>query len=183
MEKKGHSRRGFFGETIHHDADGNKIGESRRNFLGGYSHFDADGNKVGSTHRNSMGGVNHYNADGEKTGSSYRGFCGQTNHFDNDGNKVGESVRNFTEGQNHYSTKDHPADYSNTNGSNVPQNGPKMNNPTKIRRANAFTELLILTAFAGFILFVLGLLLRWEDTLFYLLLCIVSFVWFVHRVK
>lgn len=44
MEKKGCSRKGFFGETIHYDADGNKVGESRKNFSGGYDHFDSNGN-------------------------------------------------------------------------------------------------------------------------------------------
>ena len=34
MKKKGYSQQGFFGETVHYDANGNKIGESTRNFWG-----------------------------------------------------------------------------------------------------------------------------------------------------
>ena len=30
MGKKGYSRRGFFGDIIHYDANGKKIGESRK---------------------------------------------------------------------------------------------------------------------------------------------------------
>lgn len=39
MEKKGYSRKGFFGETIHYDANGNKIGESRKNFWRGTERY------------------------------------------------------------------------------------------------------------------------------------------------
>ena len=40
MTKNGYSRKGFWGETIHYDKDGNKIGESRKNFWGGYNHYE-----------------------------------------------------------------------------------------------------------------------------------------------
>ena len=71
MNKNGYSRKGFFGETIHYDANGRKIGESRPNFWGGMDHYDTAGNKVGS---------------------SQRGFWGEINHYDNEGNKTGESM-------------------------------------------------------------------------------------------
>ena len=32
MKKEGYSRKGFFGEIIHYDANGNKIGESQNVF-------------------------------------------------------------------------------------------------------------------------------------------------------
>ena len=46
MAKEGYSRKGFFGETIHYDANGRKIGESRPNFWGGVDHYDANGTLV-----------------------------------------------------------------------------------------------------------------------------------------
>lgn len=42
MEKKGYSRKGFFGETIHYDTNGKKIGESVRNFSGGTNRYSKD---------------------------------------------------------------------------------------------------------------------------------------------
>lgn len=39
MAKNGYSRKGFFGETIHYDANGKKVGESRKNFWGGTNHY------------------------------------------------------------------------------------------------------------------------------------------------
>ena len=63
MEKKGYSRKGFFGETIHYDTNGKKIGESRKNFWGGMDHFDASGHKVGESRKNFFGGMNHYDTD------------------------------------------------------------------------------------------------------------------------
>jgi hypothetical protein len=184
VEKKGHSRKGFFGETIHYDANGNRIGESRRNFTGGYDHFDSNGNKVGSSHKNFVGGVNHYDADGEKSGSS-RGFWGQTNHYDTQGSKVGESTRNFTGGQNHYST--------NNKGNNLfeqnalvkahNENIPTKSNQTSRHTANGFEELLATVAVAGLTLFILGALLRWEDILLYFVVFIVSLIWFIIRNK
>ena len=42
MQKKGYSRKSFFVETIHYDANGNKIGESVRNFWGGQNHYGLD---------------------------------------------------------------------------------------------------------------------------------------------
>ena len=185
MEQKGHSHKGFFGETIHYDADGNRIGESRRNFTGGYDHFDSNGNKVGSSHKNFVGGVNHYDADGEKCGSSSRGFWGQTNHYDTQGNKLGESTRNFTGGQNHYSTN---SARNNLFEQNVEvrthdKNTPAKHNHTSRHTTNGFDELLATVAAAGFILFILGALLRWEDILFYLVVFIVSLIWFIIRNK
>lgn len=41
MAKNGYSRRGFFGETIHYDANGNKIGESIKNFWGGTNYYSS----------------------------------------------------------------------------------------------------------------------------------------------
>lgn len=185
MEKKGHSRKGFFGETIHYDADGNRVGESRKNFAGGYDHFDSNGNKIGSSHKNFVGGVNHYDADGENCGSSNRGFWGQTNHYDAQGNKFGESNRNFTGGQNHYRTNN---DGSNQFGQNVDiqthnEESPTGQNRTSRRTVNGFDELLATVAVAGFILFILGALLCWEDILLYLVIFIVSLIWFIIRNK
>lgn len=45
MSKKGYSRKGFFGETIHYDNRGRKVGESRPNAFGGAVHYDAKGKK------------------------------------------------------------------------------------------------------------------------------------------
>ena len=42
MEKKGYSRKGFFGETIHYDANGNKVGESRKNYWGDIVRYNID---------------------------------------------------------------------------------------------------------------------------------------------
>ena len=68
MAKKGYSLKGFFGETIHYDANGKKIGESRKNFWGGYDHFDVNGKKTGSSRETFFGGVNHFDNNGNKTG-------------------------------------------------------------------------------------------------------------------
>lgn len=176
MEKKGYSHEGFWGETIHYDADGNKVGESRKNGWGGYDHFDADGNKVGSSHKNFWGGVDHHNANGEKVGNSNQGFWGQTNHYDNRGNKIGESTRNFSGGQNHYESQN-----ESTIHSNYTKNRPTYS--AESRGGSVLDTLLLLLSMAGFILFILGALLRWEDVLWYFLIFIVSFVLFVIRNK
>ena len=197
MEKKGYSREGFWGETIHYDADGNKVGESRKNFAGGYDHYDANGNKVGSSHQNFWGGVNHYDTNGEKSGSSYQGFWGQTNHFDAEGEKVGESTQNFWGGRNHYGMNTEHPDESGVNvNSGATSNTPKpptgestytssntQHSHSKKHTSNGFDELLATVAVAGFILFILGALLRWENILLYLVVFLVSLVWFIIRNK
>lgn len=194
MDKKGYSREGFFGEKIHYDENGKKIGESRRNLSGGYDHFDINGNKVGSSYENFWGGVNHYDATGEKRGTSYRGFCGQTNHYGAQGEKVGESVRNFSGGQNHYSTsndEDNRQVSAETNGKGNPcldkpaiaENSKPQNTFSNRRSSNGFDELLATVAVAGFSLFVLGAILRWENILLFLVVFIISLVWFIIRNK
>ena len=40
-KKEGYSRRGFFGEIKHYDANGRKIGESRPGFFGCMNNYDA----------------------------------------------------------------------------------------------------------------------------------------------
>ena len=107
MTKKGYSRIGFFGETIHYDANGNKIGETRRNFWGSYDHFDVNGNKIGTSRREFFGGMDHFDNDGNKTGHSHRGFFGEINHHNAQGDKVGESIRNFWGGTDHHGSS-HP---------------------------------------------------------------------------
>ncbi|MDO4731826.1 MAG: hypothetical protein Q4B14_06900 [Clostridia bacterium] len=102
MAKKGYSRKGFFGQTIHYDAKGNKIGESTRGFWGQTNHYDTKGDKVGESARGFWGQTNHYDVNGNKKGESVRNFCGGTNHYDVDGNKKGYSVPNFLGGTNHY---------------------------------------------------------------------------------
>lgn len=191
MEKKGHSRKGFFGETIHYDANGNRIGESRRNFTGGYDHFDSNGHKVGSSHENFWGGTNHYDANMEKSGSSYRGFCGQTNHYNARGDKLGESTRNFVGGRNHYGTSNNEQHGRTPTPTNADESEPyakktnmerQYNYSTK-RSSNGFDELLATVAVACLILFVLGALLRWDDVLLYFVIFIVSLTWFIIRNK
>lgn len=102
MYKKGYSRKGFFGETIHYDSNGNKIGESRPNFWGGTDHYDTHGNKTGHSERSVFGGVNHYDNNGNKTGYSNKGFGGQTNHYNTNGEKIGESSRGLLGTSNYY---------------------------------------------------------------------------------
>lgn len=104
MSKDGYSIKGFFGETIHYDSNGNKIGESRPNFWGGVDHFDANGNKTGHSEKSFFGGMNHYDNNDNKTGHSQQGFWGQTNHYDNHGNKTGESTRDFLGGSHYHGT-------------------------------------------------------------------------------
>ena len=70
MAKKAYSRKGFFGETIHYDANGKKIGESRKNFWGGYDHYDVSGKKTGTSREGFFGGMNHYDNNGNKTGTA-----------------------------------------------------------------------------------------------------------------
>ena len=48
-KKEGYSRRGFFGDIIHYDANGHKVGESRPGLFGGMNNYDAKGHKVGHT--------------------------------------------------------------------------------------------------------------------------------------
>ena len=48
---------------------------------------------------------------------------------------------------------------------------------------NGFDELLATIAVAGFILFILGVLLRWDDVVWYFLIFIVSLIWFIVRNK
>jgi hypothetical protein len=42
VSKNGYSRKGFFGETIHYDDNGNEIGESRENFWDGQDYYGLD---------------------------------------------------------------------------------------------------------------------------------------------
>lgn len=105
MAKEGYSRKGFFGETIHYDANGRKIGESRPNLSGGFDHFDANGNKTGYSQRGLSGGMNHYDTQGNQTGYSQRGLFGETNHYDKYGHQTGESRRSFW-GGSYYSGQD-----------------------------------------------------------------------------
>ena len=49
--------------------------------------------------------------------------------------------------------------------------------------SNWFDELLATIALAGFILFILGGLLRWDDVLWYFLIFIVSLIWVIIRNK
>ena len=44
MAKDGYSRKGFFGETIHYNANGQKVGESTPNFWGG-SNYHSSGSE------------------------------------------------------------------------------------------------------------------------------------------
>ncbi|MBQ8894920.1 MAG: hypothetical protein IJ043_11015 [Clostridia bacterium] len=44
------------------------------------------------------------------------------------------------------------------------------------RSGDALDELLAIVSFAGFILFVLGLILRWEDTLWYIAVFLIPLV-------
>lgn len=74
MEEKGCRRKGFFGETIHYDANEEKICETRKDFLGGYDHYDTNGNKTGHSHRGLWGRINHYNSYGNKVRESTRNF-------------------------------------------------------------------------------------------------------------
>ena len=191
MEKKGFSRRGFFGETIHYDDKGTEVGKSYKNVLGGYDHYDASGNKTGSSYKNMAGGTTHYDADGEVKGSSYRGFAGQTNHYNSQGQKIGESSRSFVGGINHYTSESandfnskssrptNPSVDVSTDRVHV-QNSPEQ--PPK-HYTNGFDELLITVAVADLILFLLGAILRWEDVLTYLIIFIVSLTWYIIRNK
>ena len=80
MAKQGYSRKGFWGQTIHYDANGNKIGESRPNFWGGYDHYDTSGNKTGSSQQGFWGQMNHYDNSGKKTGESSPSIFGRPSH-------------------------------------------------------------------------------------------------------
>ena len=48
-DKKGTSRRGFFGQINHYDENGNKIGESRPSFWGGFDEYVVVDNIFGVT--------------------------------------------------------------------------------------------------------------------------------------
>ena len=56
-KKEGYSRRGFFGEIKHYDANGRKIGESRPGFFGGMNNYDANGHKIGERYGKADGNV------------------------------------------------------------------------------------------------------------------------------
>ena len=149
---------------------------------------------IGSSHENFSGGMNHYDADGEITGSSHGGFWGEINHFDVQGEKVGESVRNFSGGYDRYSVSDKEqtefwqeaeesqvyADAPNVserNGGRVP------NNSFSSRGYDWLDELLLTVAFAGLVLFLLGFLLWWDDTIWYIVIFIVSLALYIARRK
>ena len=110
---------------------------------------------------------------------------GQTNHYDTQGNKLGESTRNFTGGQNHYSTNSERNNQFEQNDEvwTHDKNTPTKHNHTSRHAVNGFDELLATVAVAGFILFILGALLRWEDILLYLVVFMVSLIWFIIRNK
>jgi hypothetical protein len=49
MFKKGYSRRGLFGSTIHYDANGKRIGKSVPGIFGTTNHYDSSGKYVGKS--------------------------------------------------------------------------------------------------------------------------------------
>ena len=76
MSNDGYSQRGFFGEIIHFDSDGNKIGESRPNLFGGYTNYDSEDNEAGHSEHGLFGELEHYDTDGHITGHSQPDFFG-----------------------------------------------------------------------------------------------------------
>lgn len=76
MSKKGYSRKGIFGETIHYDSKGRKVGESRPNAFGGAVHYNAKGKKIGETRKSFWGGVEHRDKRGRKVTGGSAGFFG-----------------------------------------------------------------------------------------------------------
>ena len=79
MAKKGYSRQGLFGTTIHYDSNGKKIGESRPGLFG-MNHYDSQGNKVAESHQGFFG-VNHYDTHGKKIGETRKGFFEEEKHW------------------------------------------------------------------------------------------------------
>ena len=105
-EKKGYSRKDFFGTVHHYDSKGHKIGESRPGFFGGYTNYDAKGHKVGESRPAFFGGYNNYDAKGNKVGSISASFFGSESQYDARGHKVGTSSQGFLSGQAHYGAMD-----------------------------------------------------------------------------
>ena len=89
--KKGHSRVGLFGDTIHYDAHGKKIGETRPGLFGGATHYDAKGHKIGTSSPQLFGGETIYDANHKKIGSTSPGLFG-TSYYDANHRKVGSST-------------------------------------------------------------------------------------------
>lgn len=90
-DKKGYSRPGLFGGTVHYDENGRKTGTSWPGVFGGTNHYDQEGNKVGTSWPGLMGGTRHYDSEGKKIGSSWPGLLFGTNTYDKQGNKVQKS--------------------------------------------------------------------------------------------
>ena len=80
--------------------------------------------------------------------------------------ELGACTRNFTGGQNHYSTNSERNILieQNIEVRTHDKNTHAKHNQNSRHTANGFDELL--ATVAGFILFILGVLLRWEDILF-----------------
>ena len=77
MARKGYSRKGFFGQTVHYDASGKMVGKSRPGLFGRTEHFDADGKRTGYSRENLFGGHNHYDTNGRKKVTAGRVFSVQ----------------------------------------------------------------------------------------------------------
>jgi len=86
MAKNGYSRKGFFGETIHYDNNGNKTGHSQQGFWGQTNHYDSNGHKVGESTRSFWGGTNHYGSGSSSVRHSI---------FDDDHDAIQDEVNSF----------------------------------------------------------------------------------------
>lgn len=83
-EKRGYSKRGFWGQRIYYDKNGNKKGEAYRNFWGGYNRYDNDGKLIGKTYRNFWGGYDSYDKKNRRKTRSFKNFWGGYNHYEDD---------------------------------------------------------------------------------------------------
>ena len=93
---KTRSHKGFWGQTIHYDKNGNKTGETWRNATGGRTHYDAHGNVTGKSYKNFWGGMTHYDTNMNPIGKSYRNWYDGTTHYDNEMNEIGRTHRSVT---------------------------------------------------------------------------------------
>ena len=70
-DKKGYSRPGLFGGTVHYDENGRKTGTSWPGVFGGTNHYDQEGKKIGSSWPGLLFGTNTYDKQGNKVQKSY----------------------------------------------------------------------------------------------------------------
>jgi len=105
-KKTGYTRKGFWGQTIYYNKDGERKGWSRKNFWGGRNRYNNDNELTSYTLRNFGGGYDTYDPQGNRIKRSRKNFWGGYNTYDLDDNLETQTLKNHLGGVNIYDAKE-----------------------------------------------------------------------------